>query len=86
MAVPVRTVLAAESWMQMSPPLPLLSPLAVPAGLQMRTLEVQAVLLVTWSLGWRRVCLVPGWTCAGRRAPLRLALRACMSLCRRPWR
>ena len=43
-----------------SPPLPLLSPLAVPAGLQMRALEVQAVLLVTWSLGWRRVCLVPG--------------------------
>ena len=35
------------------------SPLAVPAGLQMRALVVQAVLLVTWSLGWRRVCLVP---------------------------
>ena len=68
------------------PPPPLPSPLAVPAGLQMRALEVQAVLLATWSLGWRRVCLVPGSTCAGRCAPLRLAIRAGMSLCRRPWR
>ena len=61
-------------------------PLAVAAGLQMRALEVQAVLLVAWSLGWRCVCLVPGWTCAGRCAPLRLTLWACMSVCRRSWR
>ena len=64
-------------------------PLAVPMGLLMRALEVQeeqAMLLAPRGLGRGRSCLVSGWTCAGRRAPLRLAQRACTGFRKKLWR
>ena len=71
------------------PPLPPPSPLAVPMGLLMMAQEVQeeqAMLLAPRGLGRGRSCSVSGWTCAGRRAPLRLAQRACTSLRKKLWR
>ena len=64
--------------------------------LVLQSLEWKHVRLVSgwaWAVGKERCCGLRrgrscsalGWTCAGRRTPLRLARRACTSLRKRLW-